>query len=339
MASRPSRPFRSMRCCSGSAATGTALPMRRRHVRSLAASVVAFHRRRCRRPARSCRRSRIERHAQEARIRRGPGDRLPPAGVCYPAGSMTQGGSGRGGASGGRSGARQGFAGEERSEPRTSGREPATSARPRLERAAASRAPRSAAGPSASCRRVDRAGARSGDCARSTARSSPRKPAARPRRPAAAPPRAERGPARRAAPGQTRAEAQEVLATGVQTLWSSRTRPRCASTASWSRASRNSPSPISSASSARASCASTASAPSRTTGSQAGQKVRVPPLKLDQQKPVGRNAAQGPGRPRLPASRSPSTRTRTSWSSTSRWALPCRADRAPSAMWTGCSRP
>ena len=70
---------------------------------------------------------------------------------------------------------------------------------------------------------------------------------------------------------------------------------------------------------------------------EAGQKVRIPPLKLDQPRPVARSAAKdqddraflqldhalrGQGRAR---------------SSTSPWGLPCRAVRARSAMWTGFS--
>ena len=70
---------------------------------------------------------------------------------------------------------------------------------------------------------------------------------------------------------------------------------------------------------------------------EAGQTVRIPPLRLDQPKPRA-PATKPTRRPARSSNRSRSTKTPTCSCSTSRWGLRCRAAPAPRAMSTACSR-
>ncbi len=155
------------------------------------------------------------------------------AALCYRR-RMTQSGSGKSGARGtkGRSGTRQGFRSREDKPTRPTNPQKRALEGGSEARQAPASAPRLSPAPSPSRPR------------------SPCRPTWRPSRPAPkrAPPRPKR------------------WQPACRPCRSSPTRPICASTGSWWRAFRNSPSRISSASSARASCASTAAAPNRTSG-------------------------------------------------------------------------
>ena len=137
---------------------------------------------------------------------------------------------------------------------------------------------------------------------------------------------------------EVKAQTQEVLATGVQTLQVEPTRPGCGSTASSSRAFPQLAFTHIQRIVRKGELRVDGKRAKPKERLEAGQKIRIPPLKLEQPK-VGPAAPAADQDERDFLNRSRSTRTRTSSSSTSHAALPCRAGRARSAMSTACSRP
>ena len=69
---------------------------------------------------------------------------------------------------------------------------------------------------------------------------------------------------------------------------------------------------------------------------EAGQAVRIPPLRLDEPKPRA-PAARPTSRLAISSNRSRCTRTPTCWCSTSPWGWRCKAAPAPRAISTACS--